>query len=256
VHAKVRDWADVDYYAMLGIPADAPAEEITRTFRARVKHAHPDVAADAAAVDEFRELTEAYSVLSEPALRREYDRVRASVVPPVGAGRGLAAGYGRDAAGAAPIGPHAPRVHKPLRWTPRLARAAFVGGIVFTVLGVVAAAVTFAVYRNDATRRADYVPVRASRIGDGNIRFTARDGATVVTAEPRQYGEGTKGGPTVAVRYDPDAPERVIVDANTTGRDITLAIVALKFLVGGAVMIVVGRRARTALAHAPPGGAA
>ncbi|GIU89699.1 MAG: hypothetical protein KatS3mg010_0798 [Acidimicrobiia bacterium] len=49
-------------------------------------------------------------------------------------------------------------------------------------------------------------------------------------------------GYTVAVRYDPDDPTSVIADESTMGRDITLAIVALKLVVGGPVLVVLGSR--------------
>ena len=44
------------------------------------------------------------------------------------------------------------------------------------------------------------------------------------------------------VRYDPAEPEHVVVDSSTFGRDITLAIVAIKLLIGGLVFAVLGVR--------------
>ena len=69
--------------------------------------------------------------------------------------------------------------------------------------------------------------------------------------EPQQHGEGNNLGPTVAVRYDPANPTHVVVDASTFGRDITLAVVALKLLVGGPVFVALG--ARRLRARAPTG---
>jgi hypothetical protein len=63
-----------------------------------------------------------------------------------------------------------------------------------------------------------------------------------VTREPSQYGEGGGLGPTVNVRYDPANPAHVVVDAGTFGRDITLAIVAIKMLIGGPVFFYLGAR--------------
>ena len=71
------------------------------------------------------------------------------------------------------------------------------------------------------------------------------------TREPQQHGEGNNLGPTVAVRYDPANPAHVVVDASTFGRDITLAVVALKLLVGGPVFVALG--ARRLRARAPTG---
>ena len=68
------------------------------------------------------------------------------------------------------------------------------------------------------------------------------DGRVVRTHEPQQHGEGNNLGPTVAVRYDPANPTHVVVDASTFGRDITLAIVALKLLVGGPIFVALGAR--------------
>jgi len=62
----------------------------------------------------------------------------------------------------------------------------------------------------------------------------------VRTREPEQHGEGTGVGPTVGIRYDPANPTHVIVDASSAGRDITLAIVSLKLLIGGPVFVVLG----------------
>ena len=74
------------------------------------------------------------------------------------------------------------------------------------------------------------------------------------TREPQQHGEGSNSGSTVRVRYDPSDPTHVIVDANTLGRDITLAIVALKLLIGGPVFVVLGARRLRRRARAPTAG--
>ena len=59
------------YYEVLGIPDGASDEEIRHAYRRLVKAAHPDRAGDIA---QFRLLTQAYEVLSDPALRAAYDR--------------------------------------------------------------------------------------------------------------------------------------------------------------------------------------
>ena len=61
-----------DYYIVLGIAASASAEEIHAAFRRRSKELHPDVSG--ADSGPFLELQEAYSVLSDPLRRRDYDR--------------------------------------------------------------------------------------------------------------------------------------------------------------------------------------
>lgn len=63
-----------DYYAVLGVPPDADPELIKRAFRTQARALHPDVSQDPAAPERFRELTEAYGVLSRPTTRMLYDR--------------------------------------------------------------------------------------------------------------------------------------------------------------------------------------
>ncbi|KAG8471011.1 hypothetical protein KFE25_009432 [Diacronema lutheri] len=78
-----------DLYALLGVPADAPAQEVKRAYRRIALRSHPDVnkAADAAA--QFNALTQAYRTLIDPEKRRAYDMRRARRAP--GASRGWSA---------------------------------------------------------------------------------------------------------------------------------------------------------------------
>jgi curved DNA-binding protein CbpA len=72
-----RDWAEVDYYAVLGVPTDAPTELIADTFRTLAKQLHPDVAGEGSDdAERFKVITAAYEVLSDPRRRADYDRVR------------------------------------------------------------------------------------------------------------------------------------------------------------------------------------
>ena len=63
-----------DYYEVLGVERDADDETIKAAFRARARALHPDVSDDPAAATKFRELSEAYAVLSKHSTRRLYDR--------------------------------------------------------------------------------------------------------------------------------------------------------------------------------------
>jgi molecular chaperone DnaJ len=63
-----------DYYDVLGVPHDAEQEEIRRAFHARARACHPDITNDPAGHRRFRELAEAYGVLSNAASRLLYDR--------------------------------------------------------------------------------------------------------------------------------------------------------------------------------------
>jgi hypothetical protein len=63
-----------DYYEVLGVPRDAEEEAIRRAYYVLAREAHPDVADSPDAEEEFRELAEAYSVLSKREARLLYDR--------------------------------------------------------------------------------------------------------------------------------------------------------------------------------------
>jgi molecular chaperone DnaJ len=63
-----------DYYELLGLPRDADMQEIKKAFRQLARRLHPDVSDDAEAEIRFREVSEAYEVLSNPETRQLYDR--------------------------------------------------------------------------------------------------------------------------------------------------------------------------------------
>jgi molecular chaperone DnaJ len=64
-----------DYYEVLGVARDASAEEIKRAYRGLARQHHPDVAEDKAGAEHrFKEINEAYEVLSDPQKRAQYDR--------------------------------------------------------------------------------------------------------------------------------------------------------------------------------------
>jgi curved DNA-binding protein len=65
--------ADEDFYQILGVPRDASQEDIQRAYRTLARTYHPDVNHDPAAEDRFKEVSEAYDVLSDPQTRRRYD---------------------------------------------------------------------------------------------------------------------------------------------------------------------------------------
>ena len=65
--------ASRDFYQILGVPRTASAAEIQAAYRRLARQYHPDVNSDPAAEDRFKQIGEAYDVLSDPDTRRRYD---------------------------------------------------------------------------------------------------------------------------------------------------------------------------------------
>ncbi|MCS7207325.1 MAG: molecular chaperone DnaJ [Dehalococcoidia bacterium] len=63
-----------DYYEVLGVPRDATEEDIRKAFRRLALEWHPDRNKDPQAAERFKEINEAYQVLSDPQQRALYDR--------------------------------------------------------------------------------------------------------------------------------------------------------------------------------------
>jgi curved DNA-binding protein len=63
-----------DFYDVLGVSRDAGPDELQQAYRRLARSNHPDVNKDPGAEERFKEINEAYSVLSDPSLRKRYDR--------------------------------------------------------------------------------------------------------------------------------------------------------------------------------------
>jgi molecular chaperone DnaJ len=73
-----QDWLSKDFYRVLGVPKDADDATIKKAYRKLARKLHPDQnAGDAKAEERFKEIGEAYAVLSDPQERRQYDQIRA-----------------------------------------------------------------------------------------------------------------------------------------------------------------------------------
>ena len=103
-----------DFYEILGVPRTATQDEIQRAYRQLARQHHPDVNKDPGAEDRFKEISEAYDVLSDPQTRRRYDafgpdfRQVPEDVDPEAFQRsraGAGAGQARGAGGAGGFGP-------------------------------------------------------------------------------------------------------------------------------------------------------
>jgi len=68
----------IDYYAVLGVPRDAPKEAIAKAYRKLARKYHPDVDKEPGAEDRFKKISEAYDVLKDPGRRTKYDQYGAA----------------------------------------------------------------------------------------------------------------------------------------------------------------------------------
>ncbi|HEX5585762.1 MAG TPA: DnaJ domain-containing protein [Acidimicrobiia bacterium] len=227
-----------DLYRTLGVDRRATPEELTAAFRGRARELHPDVrpalAPDPSADEAFKRVSHAYSVLRDPQRRARYDAGldRAPTAP--------------SAPAAAPVQRPAPTPTRGHRLTRRGARWLVAGGIGLLVLGMLAAAWVVALQRRDSDLLARGVPTSAVVVEvDGRrlFEFQTHSGRTVRAEEATRSGvEQPAPGDVVHLRYDRSDPSRVVLDASHTARNVTLWIVAVKFLVGGAVLLWFGVR--------------
>ncbi len=95
-----QDWFDKDFYKVLGVSKDVSEAELKKVYRKLSRQYHPDTnPGDAKAEAKFKEISEAYSVLSDKDQRAEYDQMRA-----MGSGARFTGGAGGGFPGGFPGG--------------------------------------------------------------------------------------------------------------------------------------------------------
>jgi molecular chaperone DnaJ len=97
--ASNADWANKDFYQVLGVDKDADAAAIKKAYRKLARENHPDSKpGDKAAEERFKQVAEAYDVVGDAEKRKEYDQMRsmfAGGFPAGGAGGfGFPGGFG------------------------------------------------------------------------------------------------------------------------------------------------------------------
>lgn len=96
-----KDWIEKDFYAILGVTKNTTPEEMKKKYRKLAREFHPDKnPGDKKAEAKFKEVSEAYDVLSDPAKRSEYDEAKSAF----GSGGFRSGGFGSGGFGSGGFG--------------------------------------------------------------------------------------------------------------------------------------------------------
>ena len=71
-----NEWLSKDFYKVLGVSKDATEDDITKAYRKLARKYHPDLNKTKEAEERFKDISEAYDVLSNKEQRQKYDAIR------------------------------------------------------------------------------------------------------------------------------------------------------------------------------------
>ncbi|MBP5785867.1 MAG: DnaJ domain-containing protein [Aeriscardovia sp.] len=71
-----NEWLNKDFYKVLGVSQDASQDEIKKAYRKLARQYHPDLNHDPGAAEKFKDISEAYDVLSNADQKKKYDAIR------------------------------------------------------------------------------------------------------------------------------------------------------------------------------------
>ena len=242
-----REWFATDYYGILGVQPTADAAEIDDAFRTLAKQVHPDLRPDdPESLERFKRISVAHDVLGDPQRRVDYDRAR------LAGPRSLSGEEWRSpdraAAGAvrAPVRRPAPTIPAlPPRRFPKGRLMAF--GIALVLFGLVVGAWRLQVTRDENALWDHGLGARSTVVKTDaglRLRFTDFTGQVDEAKPPNYTNAGTATytvGEHVDIVYEKTNPQKITLNEDSTARDITLWIVAIKLFLCGVILIVASR---------------
>lgn len=243
-----REWFATDYYGLLGVQPTADSDEIDDAFRTLAKRLHPDLRPDdPESLERFKQITVAHDVLGDPQRRVDYDRTRLTGPRSLSGGEWRTPGFAAEGAVQAPVRrPASPTIPTlPPRSFPKGRLLAF--GIALVVIGLVVGAWRVQVTRDENALWDHGLGARSTVVKTDagmRLRFTTFDGRVVDANPPNYTNSGVATytvGEHVDIVYEKTNPQKITLNEDTTARDVTLWIVAIKLFLCGVVLIWASR---------------